>query len=99
MKEGDVVLAALPISGGGSKNRPVVVLKAMRPYDDLLVCGVSTQMHQAVEDFDEILSPGENDYVSSGVAATSLIRLGYLGLVSQTDVLGTIGEISKERHK
>src|SRR5947208_2790276 len=96
--EGDVVLAPLPQANGLAKNRPAIVLREMPPYSDLLLCGLSTQLHQRVEDFDEILSPSDNDYVSSGLMSTSLIRLGFLGMVAQRDVIGVIGAISSERH-
>ncbi len=55
MKEGDVVLTPLPQSDGRTKNRPVVVLRTMPPHDDLLVCGVSTQLHQEVSGFDDVV--------------------------------------------
>lgn len=93
------MLAPLPVSGGGVKTRPAIVLREMPPYGDLLVCGVSTQLRQQVKDFDEVLSPDDDDYVSSGLAATSLIRLGFLGLVARRDVTGVIGAISPERHR
>jgi mRNA interferase MazF len=44
MKEGDVVLAPFPQADGVVKNRPAVVLRVMRPFGDLLVCGVSRQL-------------------------------------------------------
>lgn len=53
MKEGDVVVLPMPRSDGGVSNRPAVVLREMLAFHDLLVCGVSTQLHQAVADFDE----------------------------------------------
>jgi mRNA interferase MazF len=98
MNEGEVILAALPVAGGGLKNRPAIVLREMPSYGDLLVCGLSTQIHQEVKGFDEVLAPDEDDYASSGVVATSLIRLGFLGLVARRDVIGVIGAISSERH-
>ena len=48
MKQGDVVLTPVPQSNGITKNRPAIFLKAMPPYEDLLVCGVSTQLYQEV---------------------------------------------------
>ena len=57
MKEGDVVLTPVPQADGQVKNRPAIILRELLPYNDLLVCGVSTQLHQCVEDFDEIISP------------------------------------------
>lgn len=53
MTEGDVALAALPQADGKTKLRPVIVLRAMPPYGDLLVCGVSTQARHAVSGFDD----------------------------------------------
>ncbi len=40
MKEGDVVLAALPQADGKSKLRPVLLLRRFPPpHSDFLVCG------------------------------------------------------------
>lgn len=75
MKEGDVILAPIPQADGSVKNRPAVVLREMPRYRDLLVCGVSTQLHQRVAGFDEIISPGAADFAASGLLAESLIRL------------------------
>jgi mRNA interferase MazF len=58
MKEGDVVLTPLPQADGKLKNRPAVVLRVMPQYGDLLVCGVSTQVHQEVAGFDETIRVG-----------------------------------------
>jgi mRNA interferase MazF len=44
MKEGDVLLATLRQADGALKDRPVVLLRRMPPFQDLLVCGVSTQL-------------------------------------------------------
>jgi len=40
MKEGDVVLVAMPQADGSVKNRPTIVLREMPPFQDMLVCGV-----------------------------------------------------------
>jgi len=45
MKEGDVVLAPFPQADGRIKNRPGVVLREVPPFGDLLICGVSAQLH------------------------------------------------------
>ena len=71
----------------------------MPPFQDLLVCGVSTQLHQAVKDFDEVISPTDADFVSSGLYAESLIRLGFLVVVPRQKIVGSIGAISAERHQ
>ena len=45
MQEGDVVLTPVPQADGTVKNRPAIVLREMPVYRDVLVCGVSTQLH------------------------------------------------------
>jgi mRNA interferase MazF len=99
MKEGDVILTPVPQADGMVKNRPAVVLCEMPPFTDLLVCGVSTQVRQAVKDFDEIISPQDSDFESSGLLSESLIRLGFLAVIPRKNIAGAIGSVSLERHK
>jgi mRNA interferase MazF len=60
----------------------------MSPFGDLLVCAISTQLRQQVLGFDEIIERGDDDFEQSGLLATSLIRLGFLGVVADHDVAG-----------
>lgn len=99
MTEGDTVLMPLPQADGTIKNRPAVLLREMPPFTDLLVCGISTQLRQEVKGFDELVSPNDTDFSSSGLVRESLIRLGFLAVVPQSKVAGKIGSISTERHK
>jgi mRNA interferase MazF len=99
MKEGDVILTPVPQADGELKERPAIFLREMPLYRDLLVCGVSTQLHQYVKDFDEIISPANADFKSSGLRSKSLIRLSFLVVLPRHRVLGSIGSISAERHK
>jgi mRNA interferase MazF len=98
MKEGDVVLTAFEQADGKTKNRPAIVLRVMRPFGDLLVCGVTRQLRHRVAGFDEIIAPADSDFASSGLADTSLIRLGFLALLPVAEFLGDIGSLSHERH-
>jgi mRNA interferase MazF len=98
MKEGDLVLAAIPQADAQVKNRPVIILREMPPYGDWLVCGVSTQLAQEVIGFDEIVALSDVDFASSGLRAASLIRLGFLAVLPRRSVLGAIGSISSERY-
>ena len=99
MNEGDVILAQVPQADGKLKNRPAIFLRKMPPYNDLLVCGVSTQLHHYVKDFDDIISSDNEDFTSSGLLAESLIRLGFLAVLPRNRILGSISSISSERHK
>nr|VFJ67081.1 MAG: mRNA interferase MazF [Candidatus Kentron sp. FM]VFJ68757.1 MAG: mRNA interferase MazF [Candidatus Kentron sp. FM]VFK17134.1 MAG: mRNA interferase MazF [Candidatus Kentron sp. FM] len=55
MTEGDIVLTPLPQADGRVKNRPALILREFPPYGDFLVCGISTQIRQAVTGFDDII--------------------------------------------
>ncbi len=99
MKQGDVILTPIPQADGILKNRPAIILKEMPPYGDWLVCGVSTQLHHYVENFDDIISPEHEDFKPSGLISKSLIRLGFLAVLPGSHILGSIGSISPERHK
>ncbi|HEX8491405.1 MAG TPA: type II toxin-antitoxin system PemK/MazF family toxin [Pyrinomonadaceae bacterium] len=99
MKQGDVILAPIPQADGKVKNRPAIILRELPPYNDLLVCGVSTQLNQRVMGFDEIISSGDADFDVSGLLADSLIRLGFLAVLPRKSIAGSIGAISKERHQ
>ena len=99
MKEGDVVIVAMPQADGGVKNRPVILLREMPPFRDALVCGVSSQLRHEVVDFDEIVSPEDPDFASSGLVTASLIRLGFISVVPRSKIAGSIGSIGSFRHR
>ena len=99
MREQDVVLAPLPQATGQVKNRPAIVVRAMPPYGDFLVCGVSTQLRQEVAGFDDPIGPGDPDFLASGLKAPSLIRLSFLAVQPASGLLGAIGSISEDRHE
>ncbi|MBJ7391752.1 MAG: hypothetical protein JHC85_09305 [Chthoniobacterales bacterium] len=71
----------------------------MPPFGDWLVCGVSTQLQQEVAGFDDIIDPSDPDFPGSGLKATSLIRLGFLAVLPEDQLLGILGSISGERHR
>lgn len=99
MKEGDVIVVPMPQADGMVKNRPAIVLREMPPFQDVLVCGVSTQLRQASKDFDEVISANDTDFVTSGLKTESLIRLGFLVVLPRSKIAGSIGSISSKRHK
>lgn len=99
MNEGDVILAALPQADNQIKNRPAIALRELPPFGDMLVCGVSTQMHQVVPGFDELITESDDDFVASGLLADSVIRLGFLAVLPRRNIRGSIGNISPKRHQ
>ena len=99
MQEGDVILTPVPQADRTVKNRPAILLREMPVYRDVLVCSISTQLHHYIQGFDEIISPADADFASSGLVAPSLIRLSFLAVVPRRDIIGTIGSIAPERHQ
>lgn len=99
MKQGDIILTPIPQADGQIKNRPALFLRELPPFNDALVCGISTQLHQHVPDFDETITPQDDDFANSGLIADSLIRLGFLAVIPRQKLVGSIGSISPIRHK
>lgn len=81
IRESDVILTPLPQADGQIKNRPALLLRQLPPFNDWLVCGISTQLHQHVEGFDEIVAVDDSDFEASGLKAASIIRLGFLAVL------------------
>lgn len=77
----------------------MVLLRELPPYQDFLVCGISTQIHQEVVGFDDVISPDDSDFIASGLRGKSLIRLGFLAVLPRSRALGSIGSISSARHE
>lgn len=98
IEEGSVVVAPLLQADEMVKSRPAIILRNLPAYQDVLVCGLSTQLQQYVPNFDEIISPSDDDFEQSGLVYRSLIRLGFLVAIPRKRVLGIIGSISVERH-
>lgn len=98
MRESDIILTPIPQADGKIKNRPALYLRELPQFGDLLVCGISSQIHQAVQDFDEIITINDDDFKKSGLVAESVIRLGFLAVLPRKKVIGSIGSISSYRY-
>src|SRR5262249_31080969 len=98
MSPGDIVLVRMPQSVGLPKLRPGLVLAILPgPFQDRPVCGISTQLHQEVTGWDEVIGTADADLASSGLRQPSLIRLSYLHAVDPAAIAGRIGTIDARR--
>lgn len=80
------------------KPRPVLLLAPVPgPYDDWLVCMISTQLQQAMAGFDEVIEQHDPDFDSSGLKIASVVRVARLAVVPADMLMGGIGEIGPER--
>lgn len=95
MKAGDIVLMHLHQTDGQIKKRPVILLRRMPPFNDWLVAGISTQLHQEVKGFDWLLLEGDPAFDATRLKASSLIRLGFLDVVEERGIPGVIGSVGK----
>lgn len=98
---GQIVLFPFPqVDLASGKTRPALLLGNLPgPYGDWLICMISSQMHQYIKDFDEIMDANEPDFVNSGLKVSSIIRVGRLAVVEESILLGAVGEIDPERLK
>ncbi|NOY60416.1 MAG: type II toxin-antitoxin system PemK/MazF family toxin [Calditrichaeota bacterium] len=98
-KAGQIVLFKFPqtdLSDG--KLRPALLIsQTPGEYSDWLICMISSKMSQYIKGFDEIIKKNSFDYIRSGLKAESVVRATRLAVVSEEILLGTIGEISRER--
>lgn len=99
MREGEIILAGLLQSDGNIKLRPVLLLKQLPGHNDFLVCGISTQLHQLINNFDELIHEKSNNFIQTGLRQSSIIRLGFLAVIPNNKVPGNIGRIDAAPHK
>jgi mRNA interferase MazF len=80
------------------KLRPALLInKLPGPYDDWLICMISSQTSQHIEGFDEIVRESDADFGRSGLKVAGVIRVGRLAVVEGRMLIGSIGEIESER--
>jgi len=98
-RAGQVVVIKFPQTDfQGNKLRPSLLIAPLHgKYGDWLVCMISTQINQAIDNFDEIVYEDSIDFVCSGLKKASVIRISRLSIVTEDILFGTTGEISNER--
>ncbi len=96
MTPGDIILVAMPTRKGKGKKRPALVLQKMLPFEDLLVCGISSQLHYEVKGFDLIIREEDQNFRQTGLKRDSLIRLGYITTIAKNRIPGKIGRLPAE---
>ena len=99
MKQGSVILSALPQADGKLKLRPALLLKQLPGHGDWLLCGISSQLHQFIPGFDLLIDTDNKDYKKSGLKKPGVVRLGFLSVIPTSAIAGSIGEISNDNVK
>ena len=99
IQEGHIVLFRFPQTDQSTgKMRPALVIrKCPGPFEDWMICMISTQLTQQIIGLDEIIKPGDSDFGGSGLKLASLFRVSRLAVVDKSILMGTIGEIYSDR--
>jgi hypothetical protein len=94
-----VILIPLPQLGAATpKLRPALLLADLPgPYQSLLLCGISPQLHLLEVDWDELVQTSDADFAPSGLRGPSAIRLSYLYAADPGEIAGVIGSIDRSR--
>ena len=99
MEERQIAKAPIQQQDGVIKDRPVLLLKKLPYLDDWLVCGISSKTFREIKGFDVLIDRSHPDYEITRLQYEGLIRLGFLASLSEKQMKGAIGEISRVTHK
>jgi len=58
---------------------------------------ISSQLHQQIEGFDEVIKEADSDFQQSGLKKASVVRISRLAVVEGNILEGRIGKISSDR--
>lgn len=97
MENGSIAIASLQQADGIRKNRPVLILCEVPPYRDYLVCGISSQLRQAVKGVDVIIEANEEDFGQTHLQCSSVIRTRYLATLPSASIKGKLGILSRDK--
>jgi mRNA interferase MazF len=93
-----VLIPLLTRGGAASKLRPALLLADLPgPYQNLLLCGISTQLQHLQQNWDELIQSTDADFSSSGLHLPSVIRLSYLHAADPSELAGVIGNVDPSR--
>lgn len=97
--EGQIVLFRFPQTDqtAGVLRPALVVRQLPGPYDDWLICMISTRLSQQIEGLDEVIKTDDSDFRHSGLKSSSLVRVSRIAVVDRSVLLGAVGEISSDR--
>src|SRR5271156_4747038 len=70
------------------KLRPALVLREFPKYNDTLVCGITSQLHQYIDGFDFLIDDKHPDFAISGLKTSGLCRLNMLTMLPKDKIIG-----------
>ena len=99
ISEGQVVLfRIIQTDQQQGKLRPALVLRKLPgKYDDWLICMISSQLHQSIQQLDEIITSEDSDFIQSGLKLPSVIRASRIAVVDGDILIGKLGQVAPDR--
>lgn len=80
------------------KLRPALLIKPIpNNYQDWLTCMISGKTGQEIVSLDMIITANAPNFQQTGLKSASIIRLSRLAVISESILLGNIGNISASR--
>lgn len=93
MKSDDSALGSILQADGERKLRPILLLCQLPGFGDWLTVGISSQIRQAIKNWDVLIDPGLAKYSSTGLVKVSIVRLSFLGVAPRSVITGLLGEL------
>jgi len=93
MEAGEMIRWAFVQGDGHRKMRPAILLKRVPPFNDWIICAVSSQLHRFQEGLDMRLDERHPDFRSAGLSFPSIIRTAHLTTIPRQQIEGSIGRI------
>lgn len=93
MKTGDIVLLHFPFAEVSHKKvRPAaVVCETKDKYKDLVVCAISSVVHEQLSENDILLQPN----TQNNLRATSILKVDRIVTAPKQDIIKKIGELGE----
>jgi len=99
IQDGQIVLFTFPQTDQvAGRLRPALVLRSVPgPYNDWLICMISTRLYQQVAELDEVVRENDSDFLLTGLKTTSLVRVTRIAIVSADLLHGAVGNLAADR--
>jgi mRNA interferase MazF len=96
---GTIVLCEFPFTDKVAiKLRPCLIVASVPgEFDDFLTCMITTNLTRAIESVDEIIGSDDNDFLSSGLKKSSVLRICRIAVINKSIMKGRLGNISPDR--
>ncbi|MFZ1694265.1 MAG: type II toxin-antitoxin system PemK/MazF family toxin [Flavobacteriales bacterium] len=95
MEAGDVIRWAFVQADGRIKLRPAVLVKSVPPFNDWVICAVSSQLQRYQVQLDVLLDASHPDFRRSGLSFPSVVRCAQLATIPAQQIEGRIGRLSE----